>query len=262
MLKFRYANKSEIPSGLEGYYEERDGAWFLKVEGAVPREKLDEFRDKNVALLKELKEVKEKFEGVDPEEAKKLAEIKQELEDRKLKEKDMDKILDQRVDAIRKEYQDKLTAAQGTITQRDQELSRLRISEAAVAEALKLGLRPEAQEDLVNRISASFKLVDGKVVAYEPGTDKPRYNGQGDPFSIRDAVKELATEKGKHLFKESEGSGSGQGNKGGEGGAFNGANPFKKETLNMTRQAEIYRANPKEAARLAAEAGVTLPAIG
>ena len=75
-LKFRYKTKEEIPSEHSNLYAEREGAFVLDVEGAVDKSKLDEFRSSNVALLKERDDLKKRFEGIDPDEVRKLAEEK------------------------------------------------------------------------------------------------------------------------------------------------------------------------------------------
>lgn len=51
-LKFKVKTKDEIPAEHLPLYAEREGAWLLDVDGAVEKSKLDEFRTKNVSLLK------------------------------------------------------------------------------------------------------------------------------------------------------------------------------------------------------------------
>ena len=54
-------------------YAEREGAWVLDVDGAVEKSKLDEFRNTNVSLIKERDDLKKRYEGIDPDEVRKLA---------------------------------------------------------------------------------------------------------------------------------------------------------------------------------------------
>jgi hypothetical protein len=79
-LKFKLKSKDEVPAELVNLCVERDGAWHLDVEGAVDKAKLEEFRATNVALMKERDELKQRFEGIDPEEVRKLADEKRKLE--------------------------------------------------------------------------------------------------------------------------------------------------------------------------------------
>ena len=71
-LKFKFKTKDEIPADHLSLYAERDGVWLLDVEGAVDKSKLDEFRSTNVSLLKARDELKQRFEGIDPDEVRKL----------------------------------------------------------------------------------------------------------------------------------------------------------------------------------------------
>src|SRR6266481_1624967 len=75
-LKFKFKSKDEIPAELAAHYVERDGAWMLDADGVADKAKLDEFRSNNVALLKQLEEQAKKYEGIDPEEVRKLADEK------------------------------------------------------------------------------------------------------------------------------------------------------------------------------------------
>ena len=72
-LKCKVLRNQEILEALSGYYIERDGAWLLDVDGVVDKAKHDEFRVANIALKKELEDQKKRFEGIDPDEVRKLA---------------------------------------------------------------------------------------------------------------------------------------------------------------------------------------------
>jgi hypothetical protein len=80
-LKYKFKTKDEVPVEHLALYAERDGARVLDVEGAVEKSKLDEFRNTNVSLLKERDELKKRFEGIDPEQVRALAEEKRRLEE-------------------------------------------------------------------------------------------------------------------------------------------------------------------------------------
>jgi hypothetical protein len=80
-IKFKTQTKDQIPPELQSLYVERDGSFVLDVEGAVDKSKLDEFRANNIALANQLAEHTKRFQGIDPEEVRKLAEEKQRLEE-------------------------------------------------------------------------------------------------------------------------------------------------------------------------------------
>src|SRR6185369_4404667 len=79
-LKYKFSAKQEIPNDVVHLYTERDGAWLLDVEGAVEKARLDEFRANNLALLKERDELNERFQGIDPEEARASVAARKKLE--------------------------------------------------------------------------------------------------------------------------------------------------------------------------------------
>ena len=100
-LKFKAKTKDEIPAEHQALYVERDGVWVLDVDGGVDKSKLDEFRNTNVALLKQLEEQKQRFEGIDPDSVRKLAEEKRKLEEtQQLKAGEVERVLESRVKAL------------------------------------------------------------------------------------------------------------------------------------------------------------------
>jgi len=83
-LKFKFKTKDEIPAEHLPLYAEREGAWVLDVDGAVEKSKLDEFRNTNVSLIKERDDLKKRYEGIDPDAVKAMADEKRQLEEEKL----------------------------------------------------------------------------------------------------------------------------------------------------------------------------------
>src|SRR5512140_2401487 len=110
-LKFKFKSKEEIPAEQANLYAERDGEWMLDVEGVVDKSKHDEFRTANVALRKELEDQKKRFEGIDPDEVRKLAEEKQKLEEtQQLKLGEVEKVLENRLKTARAEWEKQVAA--------------------------------------------------------------------------------------------------------------------------------------------------------
>ena len=83
-LKFKLKSREEVPAELASFYVERDGAFVLDAEGAVEKAKLDEFRNTNVSLIKERDDLKKRYEGIDPEQARAALTEKQRAEEEKL----------------------------------------------------------------------------------------------------------------------------------------------------------------------------------
>jgi hypothetical protein len=74
-------SKDEIPAEQLPFYVERDGAWVLDAEGAVEKARHDEMSAANIALKKELDDIMARFEGIDPDDVRRLAEAKREIEE-------------------------------------------------------------------------------------------------------------------------------------------------------------------------------------
>jgi hypothetical protein len=104
-LKFKHATKDEVPAELHAFYVECGGAWVLDVDRAVEKAKLEEFRTNNVALPKQLEEHKQRFEGIDPDQVRTLAQEKQRLEEeRQLKAGELDKVVENRIKGVRVDW--------------------------------------------------------------------------------------------------------------------------------------------------------------
>src|SRR5512143_3150352 len=110
-LKFKFKSKDEIPAEQQALYVERDGAWTLDVDGAVEKAKLDEFRANNIALSNQLAEQKKRFEGIDPEQVRKLGEEKQRLEEaQQIKAGEVDKVVEGRLKTAETEWDKQFSA--------------------------------------------------------------------------------------------------------------------------------------------------------
>src|SRR6476619_5798758 len=122
-LKFKFNSKAEVPADLAAHYVERDGAWILDAEGAADKAKLDEFRSTNVTLLKQLDDQKKRFEGIDPDEFRKLADEKRQLEEsQQLKAGELEKVVENRLKTAKTEWEKQFSAV---TAERDSLTSRL-----------------------------------------------------------------------------------------------------------------------------------------
>jgi hypothetical protein len=276
-LKFKFRSKDEVPAEHLSLYAERDGAWVLDVEGAVEKAKLDEFRNNNLALAKERDELKQRFDGIDPDEARALLTEKQKLEEEKLlrgnaeasaaekAEKDkaaererIEKVIEGRVKAIKGDLEKQvgsLTAERDALNAR---LTAIQIDQGVIAVATKRGLRPTAIADITARARTVFKLVNGAPAAFEADGKSVRYGRDGlTPMTLEEWVDTQVSEA-PHLFESNAGGGA-AGNAsggGGPGGRPQGLqkNPFKRETWNLTEQMRLLKSDPQLAARLKAAA--------
>jgi hypothetical protein len=249
-LKFKFKTREEIPAELQPHYVERDGAWILDAEGDGSKAKLEEFRANNIALSNQLK----RFEGIDPDAVRQLAEDKRKLEEaQQLKAGEVDKVIEARLKAARAEWDKQhgvVVAERDALTGR---LTAIQIDQAVVTEATKRGLRATAIPDITSRARMNFKLVNGVPQAFELDGQTARMGKDGvTPMTLAEWVDALVSDA-PHLFEANAGGGAAGS---GSGGAGNRSvkNPFRKETWNLTEQMKLQKSDPQLAARLKASA--------
>jgi hypothetical protein len=277
-LKFKFKSKDEVPAEHLSLYTERDGAWVLDVEGAVEKAKLDEFRNNNLALSKERDELKQRFDGIDPDEARALLGDKQKAEEEKLlrgngtpdtsaaekAEKDkaaererIEKVIEGRVKGIKADLEKQvgtLTAERDALNGR---LTAIQIDQGVITVATKRGLRPTAIADITARARTVFKLVNGAPAAFEADGKSVRYGKDGLTAMTLEEWVDTQVSEAPHLFESNAGGGAaGNASGGGAGARAHGLvkNPYKKETWNLTEQMRVQKSDPQLAARLKAAA--------
>ena len=252
-LKFRFKSKDEIPSDHLPFYAERDGGWMLDVDGVVEKSKLDEFRTNNLTLIKERDELKQRFEGIDPDEVRKLADEKRKLEEaQQIKAGEVEKVIETRIKTVKGDYEKQLSAA---TTERDTLNARLvaiQIDQGIVGVATVRGLRPTAIPDITARARGVFRLVNGVPTAFEADGQTVRAGKDGVTPSTLDDWVEAQGSDAPHLFEPSAGGGATGHTPGGSGHAVK--NPFRQETWNLTEQMQLQKKDPKLAQRLKAAA--------
>ena len=244
-LKFKYASKGEIPAEHQSFYVEREGAFYLDAEGDGNKAKLEEFRANNIALTNQLK----RFEGIDPDAVRQLADDKRKLEEAaQIKAGEVDKVWAARLKAELEKVHAPVVAERDALHGR---LTAIQIDQAVVTEATKRGLRATAIPDVNARARMTFKLVNGVPQAFE-GDGQTARMGKDGPMTLAEWVDALVSDA-PHLFEANAGGGAAGS---GSGGAGNRSvkNPFRKETWNLTEQMKFQKTDPALAARLKAAA--------
>jgi hypothetical protein len=253
-LKFKFKSKDEIPAEHQPLYAERDGAWLLDVDGGVEKSKLDEFRNTNVALIKERDELKKRFEGIDPDEVRTLADEKRKLEEaQQLKAGEVEKVIEARVKSLRGELDKQISTLTSERDGLNARLVTIQIDQGIIATASKRGLRATAIPDITARARNLFKLVNGVPTAFEADGQTVRPGKDGvTPMTLEEWVDAQVSEA-PHLFESNAGGGA-AGN--GSGGVGNKSvrNPFRRESWNLTEQMKLQKTDPQLAARLKAAA--------
>jgi hypothetical protein len=235
-LKFKYAKKEDVPAEQASLYVEKGGAFVLDVDGAVERERLEEFRTNNIKLTNELKS----FEGIDVAKARELMAKQAELEQGELiKKGDFASLIEQKLSPLRTDLQKERERN----SQLQAQIEGKKLTDAVQSAGAKAGVRSSAMPDLQFRAERAFKVVGGEVVAVEAGQNL-------------DGWLEGLKADAPHLFETNSGGGAAGNGSGGAGlNASGKKNPFAKETWNLTEQSRITRENPKLANSLRAAAG-------
>jgi hypothetical protein len=253
-LKFKYNSKDEIPAELVALYAEREGAWQLDVDGVADKAKLDEFRSNNTALLKQIEEQRKRFEGIDPDEVRKLADEKQRLdEERQLKAGELDKVVENRIKGLKADWDKQVATLTSEREALNARLTAIQIDQGVITAATKRGLRPSALTDITARARSVFKLVNGAPRAFEADGQTVRYGRDGvTPMTLEEWV-DAQVSDAPHLFETNAGGGAASNGSGGAAQRFV-KNPFHKESWNLTEQMKLLKSDPQLAARLKAAA--------
>lgn len=179
-LKYKFKSKDEIPAEHAALYVEREGAFVLDAEGVTDKARVDEFRQSNVTLKKELEELRAKFDGIDPEEVRKLAAEKQRLEEeRQIKAGEAEKVYETRLKGMRAEWDKDVVGYKGQVEALTRTLTTVQIDQGVTTTATKRGLRPTAIPDITARARSVFKLVNGAPRAFEADGATVRYGRDG-----------------------------------------------------------------------------------
>jgi hypothetical protein len=111
-LKAVIETLDDIDEGTKALYVQGEGGkFYLDLDGVdlKAQDKVKEFRSNNIELQKQLDEMKKKFDGVDPDEFKKVISERQRLEDqKKIDSGKVEELLSERTDRMKKDYDSKI----------------------------------------------------------------------------------------------------------------------------------------------------------
>lgn len=256
-LKYKIQTREEIPAEHAALYIERDGAFYLDAEGVTEKAKADELRDNNIALKKQIEEHTARYDGIDPDEFRRLAEEKRklELQAQGHKPEEIDKLVTERLKVIKADLDKQLLAKTNELEVANTRLTTIQIDQGVITVATKRGLRPTAIPDITSRARTVFKLVNGAPQAFEADGKTVRYGRDGiTPMTLEEWVDAQVSEA-PHLFESNAGGGAASNGAGGAAGVNRSVkNPFRKDTWNLTEQMKLQKSDPGLAARLKAAA--------
>lgn len=286
-MKYQIENLEDVPEPLRAEYVKDGDVYRLQVDDAVPKQRLDEFRETNKAQRKkiedfekrfkdidpdEVKSFKQKFDGIDPAELETLRQELAELKKTDSKQKDQTKaelekqikdLHDKHVRDLAKQTADwekEKADKDALLSSRDRALQTALIENQIATLSNTNSVRPEALKDISARGKEVFRLENGVVVPYKPDGDKWFSDATGELLKMSEWFKLLIAEA-PHLFKENTGTGAA----GGGTAQGNGQRPTTEEnpwkTGNRTAQAQIMAGTDglATARKLALAAGIKRP---
>lgn len=217
MLKYTVDSLEGIPEQFVPLYEKLDESTFrLNVDGAAPREKLDEFRNNNIDLLKKL----DSFKGVDVKEYQRLSELAKKIDEKQLVDAGkVDEVVTTRISSMKTEHEGVVKDMSTKLEVANRQLESLLIDSAVRVKALESGVIPTAVDDVMLRAKTTFKIIDGQAIPHADG--KPVYGKDGvNPMSVDEWMTSLS-KTAPHLFGSTQGGGAGGSRPGnrGTGGA-------------------------------------------
>ena len=147
-------------------------------------------------IAQERSSLEKKYSGIDPEEAKKLKQEKEEQEvERKKQRGEFEDLLKQQADKFNEEK-----------TSLQKQLEQIKINDALVNSAVKnKAINPD---QVTNLLKGKVKLNDDGRVEVLAENNQPRYNSKGELLSVDDYVQEFITQNPHFQAATPSGSGS------------------------------------------------------
>ena len=239
----QYDNVESIPEGLESIYTKTDdGKFVVNVEGSVDKTRLDDFRDNNINLRKEIEgfeakqlegensmadlkaqldAVNDKFSGIDLDEWNSLqAERKANAEKELIEKGDVDALINSRVDEViaakqkelatqKSAYDAQVASLQDDLLNYDGQLNTMLVDNELTKIAADAGVRSSAMEDVLSRGRTVFRVEDGQAVAFNEAGRQMYLDDAVTPLNINAWIEGL-TKSAPHLFESSTGAGTTQ----------------------------------------------------
>jgi len=226
-----------LPDALKSAYKPQGDGYQLQVEGLdTDPKKVKEFRDNNLKLEREKRELAaqmEKYKGIDPEEYARLQEAANKL--RELEEKNqisagnLEEVVAKRTETMRQDYDKRLDATKklldATTAERDRYKSGFHNQkmDAHLRSALnKAGNLKNGADNLLIREARELFTLDEEN---DTIASKDLYNDKGEPMTAEEWGKRMVIER-PYLFEPAQGSGASGGSKG-NGGANRGQSKIK-----------------------------------
>jgi hypothetical protein len=229
-LKYAYSKKEDIPEELQKYYTEKGGQWVLDAKGAVPKDRLDEFRENNGKLTKELEELKSKLEGIDLDKYNEMIKSEKDKQTQDLiKAGRIEEVINQRVAQVENELVKKIEKLEQERNQLSQKFAETALTTKVQNAVNAVGkVRQGAMIDILQRAKAEWDVAPDGTPVYKDSAKKG--------LTIEEWSGTLL-ENAPHLFEGSAGGGAAGGAGGGSGGVIP-ASDYKAVSSNLEKIAK------------------------
>lgn len=217
--KFKIKKLEDVAEAIRNLYKPDGDEFVLDVDGVVPKERVDEFRNNNIQLQQAL----DKLKDVDPVKYKELIELDTAVKEGKLiKEGKLEEVVNLRVGAMKKEFETQNALLTEQLKKSNGTLGVVLIDNAVKTVAIKAGAAPTAVDDMVLRARGTYVV--------ENGIPTPK-NEKGEIIFGKDGKTPMPMEEwvtglkevAPHLFLGASG-----------GGAGGGGTPGTKATAGMS----------------------------
>lgn len=255
-LELHLDSIDHLDESLKGFYKESDkGGFILDVNGyqdpdpnglktAFEKQKAAAKQSKEeLSNLKQtLRDLENKYSGIDPEKVKSLlAKLENDDEAKLLAEGKIDEVVKRRIEKQIDEYERKITTASQAAEQANSKATKFenRVLENNIrSAAIEAGLHKHAIDDAIFRAKTLFALNDDGQAVQVDGSGEITLGKDGKtPYSVKDWLEEMK-EKAPHWYPADNTGGGGQGNKGKTGAAQDFSKLSPRERLLAARQSK------------------------
>jgi hypothetical protein len=222
-LRQSYESSTEVPSGLQEHYSERDGRWMLTLDPPLEdvsglKTALNTERGLRREAEKQVTDFKTKFEGIEPEEVHKLRDRVRGLDDSEVYDKQgIEALVGRRTESMKTEHDRQVRAMEREITQlkdtvstTDRKWRQDRIKTALLDAVNTAGVDKPAIVDAVQRGLSVFTDLDDQGAVIAKSGDEVHYGKDGvHPLTPSEWIASLkASGEASHLWRSSSGGGA------------------------------------------------------
>ncbi len=220
MLKLVLDSLEGLSTEIAALYQKgADGKYHLDTEeDEGSKNKLKEFRDNNIALMKEKDALEKQIAkyGVDPEKVIEMKKRLQEIEDKKMIEAGkIDELVNQKVERMRLDYEEQIKQIKIALDEKEQVIAKTtqKLSEVLIDSEITKAVnavgtvKKEAMTDVLSRGRQTWKLEDGKPVPKQG--DRLLYGKDGKESLTFEEWAQTLIIQAPFLFEASSGGGAG-----------------------------------------------------